>query len=336
MLCIEHLHHRRMILLSHHLQTSDDALVKMCLSSMPSCRSVVARADCFLACLSLSLNLDSVTSSELKTAVCSKQQKSHRDHLCSKPLHGKFYSWCSSIDVDMARSFHWLSQSVYSETESTILAIQDQVLSTRVYTAKIMKLDVPSLMCRLCSQQEETIQYLLAGCPVLAPTCCLSCHNMVTWVLYWHLCSTFGLPIAASWHSHEPLPVMENRQIKILWDFGIHTLAAVGSNHPDIVVFFKGDTTGILLLEVSCPADMNVLMKEEEKITKYQPLVWQLKQLYHQLVQVIPIVFGITGMASKNQRMYLKKIPAFGDRLFTALQMAVILGTTSILQAMDI
>ena len=152
---------------------------------------------------------------------------------------------------------------MYSETESTILAVQDQVLSTRVYAAKIMRLDVPTLMCRLCSQQEETIQHLLAGCPVLAPTRYLFCHNMVARLLHWHLCSTFGLPIAASWHSHEPLPVVENKQIKILWDFGIHMLAAIGSNHPDTVVFFKG---GILLLEVSCPADMNVLMKGEEKI----------------------------------------------------------------------
>ena len=79
----------------------------------------------------------------------------------------------------------------------------------------------------------------------------------------------------------------------------------------------------------------NVLMKKEEKITKYQPLEWELKQLYHQLVQVVPIVFGVTGVASRNQRMYLKKVPAFGGRLFAALQIAVILGT-SILQAVDI
>ena len=52
---------------------------------------------------------------------------------------------------------------------------------------------------------------------------------------------------------------------------------------------------------------MSVLVKEEKKITKYQPLVWQLKQLYHQPLQVIPIVFGVTGVVSKNQRMYLRR-----------------------------
>ena len=81
---------------------------------------------------------------------------------------------------------------------------------------------------------------------------------------------------------------------------------------------------------------MNILMKEKEKITKYQPLVQQMSQIYNQPVQVIPIVFGVTGMASKNQWMYLKKIPAYEDRLFAPLQMAIILGTTSILRGLSI
>jgi len=339
LLNVEHLYHRRVILLSHHLQTSTDALVKMCLtldSAMPPRKSVVARANTFLASLSLQLELASVTSSELKNTVCDLQQKSHYDHLCGKPLHGKFYSWCISADVDTSRSFHWLGQSVHSETESTTLAVQDQVLSTRVYKAKIMKLAVPTIMCRLCFQHEETIQHLLAGCPVLAPSSYLSRHNMVARALHWHLCSTFGLHAAASWHSHEPLPVVENVQVKILWDFGIHTLSLVGSNRPDIVVFLKGDTAGILLLEVSCPADMNILVKEEEKMVKYQPLARQMRLVYGQSVDIIPIVFGVTGVASRNQKEYMRKIPAYTEKLFSMLQLAVILGTTYILRDINL
>ena len=201
MLCIEHLHHRCVILLSYHLQTSEDTLVKMCRlldSSMPVHKSVVAKANGFLASLSLHFEVAFVTISELKGVVCGQQQKFHCDQLCSKPLHGKFYSWCCSSGVEISRSFHWLSQSAHSETESTIMAVQDQVLSTRVYQAKIMKLNVPTLTCRLCSKHEETIQHLLAGCPVLAPSSYLNRKNMVARALHWHLCSAFGLPAAAS------------------------------------------------------------------------------------------------------------------------------------------
>ena len=174
----------------------------------------------------------------------------------------------------------------------------------RVYCVPIMKR--PFSTCWLA------VQWSSVCCPSSYP----NRHNMVAHALHWHLCSAFGLPAVASWHSHEHLPVVENEQAKILWDFGIQTLTTVGSNHPDIVVFLKECPTGILLLEISCPADMNILMKEEEKITKYQPLVQQMRQIYNQPVQVIPIVFGVVRMASKNQRMYLKKIPAYKDRLF--------------------
>jgi len=129
---------------------------------------------------------------------------------------------------------------------------------------------------------------------------------------------------------------MENARVKILWDFGIQTLAAIGSNCPDLVVFLKKGTTSILLLEVSCPADVNILSKEEEKISKYQPLVQQMRLIYHQPVQVIPVVFGVTGVSSKNQRMYLEMIPEYNEKLFITLQTAAILGTNFILQGLNI
>ena len=57
---------------------------------------------------------------------------------------------------------------LYSETESTIVAIQDQVIATRLIEAKIIKKHVPSLMCRLCGGYEETIVHLMAAWPSLA------------------------------------------------------------------------------------------------------------------------------------------------------------------------
>jgi len=54
-----------------------------------------------------------------------------------------------------ARSFHWLHCSLYSKSESTVYAIQDQVLCTRVYKAKIMQFPVQSIMRRLCHEHEK-------------------------------------------------------------------------------------------------------------------------------------------------------------------------------------
>ena len=111
--------------------------------------------------------------------------------------------------------------SLHGESESSIFAIQDQVICTRVCQAKIIRSTVPSLLCRLCHEHEETIQHVLAGCPILAATSYIERHNMVARVVHLHLCRNFSLPLSSgTWFSHEPLSVIENDVVKILWDFG--------------------------------------------------------------------------------------------------------------------
>jgi len=100
-------------------------------------------------------------------------------------------------------------------------------------------------------------------------------------------------------------------------------------------VFLKGDVNHILLLEVSCPADVNIAEKEGEKIAKYQPLVRQLMQLHSQPVDVMPVVLGVTGVVSRQQD-YPKKIPAYSDSLFANLQKAIIIGTIFVLRDINL
>ena len=257
--------------------------------------------------------------------------------LTGKPLHGKFVTWCSSNPVDLSRSFHWLGEFLYSESESTIFAIQDQIVRARVYEAKIMHMPVPTLMCCLCNSCEETIQHLIAGCSVLAPTSYLCHHYLVANVIHWHLCRSFGITMTAnSWYSYQPLPVVENGRIKILWDFSIIAMSHVVSNRPGIVVFMKETPHKILLIEVSCPADINVLDKETEKITKYQQLAGEITRTYCQPVEIIPVVFGASGIISKRQKCHLQKIPAFTNRVFSTLQKAALLGTVNVLRNINL
>ena len=132
-----------------------------------------------------------------------------------------------------------------------------------------MHTPIQSILCRLCQEQEETIQHILSGCPVLAPTSYLRRHNMVGRVLHLHLSKSFKLPISAKcWYDHQPLPVVENEVAKVLWDFGLYTDVHVSSNRPDIVLFLKKEER-IIFFEVACPADINVLTKEQEKLNKY-------------------------------------------------------------------
>ena len=100
------------------------------------------------------------------------------------------------------------------------------------------------------------------------------------------------------------------------------------------MVFLKQDQR-ILLLEVSCPEDVNVVEKEREKIRKYPALVREMDCCYEQPVDIVPIVFGHTGVISKHQRQHLKKIPFFNDFVFDNLQKAALLGTIAVMRSIN-
>ena len=92
----------------------------------------------------------------------------------------------------------------------------------------------------------------------------------------------------------------------------------------------------ILFVEIACPADVNVLAKEDEKILKYQGLAREVSTGYNQPIDIIPVVFGHSGVVSCRQAAHLKRLLSFTDRLFGCLQQAVILKTVSILRSVNI
>ena len=70
--------------------------------------------------------------------------------------------------VDIEQLYRWLkSGEIKGETESTIVAAQDQSISTNYFKNKILKEEIES-KCLLCKQHEETLDHLTSGCPILA------------------------------------------------------------------------------------------------------------------------------------------------------------------------
>ena len=133
--------------------------------------------------------------------------------------------------------------------------------------------------------------------------------------------------IAIIWYTHSPMPVCENSATKLLWDFGLVTESHHPSNHPDIVLF-NCRRSVIQCFEVSCPADINVISKETEKIQKYWPLVNDLHQLYKGMsVETVPVVIGHTDVVTSQCKHFLKKIPECHESLFHHLQKATLNGT---------
>ena len=59
--------------------------------------------------------------------------------------------------MDIEKSYRWLeSGDIKGETESTIVADQDQAISTNYFKNKVLKEEIKS-KCRLCKQHEELL-----------------------------------------------------------------------------------------------------------------------------------------------------------------------------------
>ena len=334
---IENLYNRKLVSLAHHLSVSSDPLVLLCSkidSDLPRRSSVLFRAREYCASLSVTSDFQNILFSSLKSLIRDCQFSRLMSSIIDKPLHGQYYALLNKNSIDKTRSVCtcWLKSHVHSESESTILAIQNQAITTRVLQVKIMKMSIPSIMCRLCGEHEESVVHLLAACPSLAATAYLYRHNLVAGVVHWHLMRLHGfLPGSSCWFTHRPPAVVESSAVKIMWDFSLQSASHHLSNRPDIVLF-DYDLKKIYFIEVSCPADVNVPSKEQEKLQKYQSLAHDYHLMYRMPVIIIPVVVGCTGVVSSNCITHLRRIPDFSNNLFCTIQKATIIGTVHVLR----
>ena len=85
-----------------------------------------------------------------------------------KVMHGQYTRNIDRQLISEEDTFLWLSKGdLKAETESELVAAQDQALQTKYYAAKILNTETDS-KCRLCQQFDETIDHIISACPILA------------------------------------------------------------------------------------------------------------------------------------------------------------------------
>ena len=90
----------------------------------------------------------------------------HEERYKGKGLHGQF--WKGIENVKGEGSWDWMKKGyLKKETESTIVAAQDQALCTRNMRENVFGENVSSF-CRVCGQVEETVAHIVAECSKLA------------------------------------------------------------------------------------------------------------------------------------------------------------------------
>ena len=167
--------------------------------------------------------------------------QSRRQRWSSKPLHGRYIKNIEG-KIDDAATWAWLKHGeLKKETEGLIIAAQDQSLRTNAIKCKIDNTSDNS-KCRLCGDREETVDHLVSSCSKIAQTDYKERHNKVAQMLHWNLCQKYGIPSANNWWEHKADKVLQNDQVKILWDFKIQTDKHLSHNIPDITVVEKAQT----------------------------------------------------------------------------------------------
>jgi hypothetical protein len=85
--------------------------------------------------------------------------------------------------------YRWLKfGDIKEETQSTIVAAQDQTISTKYFKRKILKEEI-EIRCRLCKEYEETIDHLTSGCPILAKNEYVIRHDKICTHLHHSICT---------------------------------------------------------------------------------------------------------------------------------------------------
>ena len=91
--------------------------------------------------------------------------------------------------------FLWLSRGgLKAETESEIVAAQDQALKTKYFATKILNTETVS-KCRLCQQSGETIDHIISTCPILAKEQYIKRQDRVCAQLHFNICKETGVQL---------------------------------------------------------------------------------------------------------------------------------------------
>ena len=80
------------------------------------------------------------------------------------------------------------------------------------------------------------------------------------------------------WYEHAPEGVVENEEVKILWDVMIQCDREIKARKPDIVVVNKNERS-CAIIDIAIPGDIRVNEKEKENIERYQQLKKEIKRM---------------------------------------------------------
>jgi hypothetical protein len=135
--------------------------------------------------------------------------------------------------------------------------------------------------------------------------------------------------------SNEAEFVEKHGHYEYWWNVPIKTLTRLPHNKPDLLIWNREMKTCIVV-EFSCPADVNITNKTTEKLEKYAPLLRNLQLMYTDYkFGMAPIIIGALGYTPKDLSMYLGQLDFTENetkKLIKRLQAIAVGGTVKIVK----
>ena len=180
-------------------------------------------------------------------------------------------------DKDKNNTWRWMRKSdLKGCIEALICSAQEQPIRTNYIKYNTDKTG-KSPLCRMCGTRNETISHTLSECGKLARKVYERRYDSVGRYVHWQFCEKLGLNWAKFWYEHEPESVVENKNLKILWDFTTQCDHMIETRRLDIVVVDKKKET--MIIDAAIPGDTRVCKKEREEIEKYSLLKNEIARL---------------------------------------------------------
>ena len=139
----------------------------------------------------------------------------------------------------------------------------------------------------------------------------------------------YEIPNTEKWYEYTPKPVVEGKNVTILWDFTVHTYRKIDANRPDIIIKNHEERTCIMM-DVAVLSDLNISLKEFQKLSKYKDLEIDVTKMWKLKTKIIPVVIGALGMIKKGIQNFIDQIP--GNPSLQEMQKIVLTSTAHILR----
>ena len=134
-------------------------------------------------------------------------------------------------------------------------------------------------LSRMCDKKSETISHIASECEKLAQKEYKRRHDNVARIVHWKLCGKYNLKRSEKWYEHAPKGVVENEEVKNLWDVVIQCVREIRARKQDIAVVNKNERS-CAIIDIAITGDIKVSEKEKEKIGRYQELKSEIKSMW--------------------------------------------------------